>query len=289
MSSHAGLFVQSTSDGTKGLMPIDGRLILGAVHGTTLGVYSGGGITLSASDMTATIAAGVWRIPDPSNSGAVFQSVTDQYGFTIQTAPSTGSRVDLIEIKQDDPGNGDSDPYAVINYVVGTGSTAPSVDAGCQALYTITVSSTSTVASKCVVSTLVADAQERSQRLFTYDSPWTGAYTGNDGYKWHDVNGVTFNLSRSANVLVTMGVRGSGAGQGGMFLDIDNAAQEVFLASPQNNGISNAFSTATLQLAAGTHTVDVYNAHWGAFNGVTGVITVNGTAMTRFAHIDLLS
>lgn len=284
MSMHAGLFVQANAAGA-GLMPIDARRILGSIHGTALGLYSGGVLSLSSGSMSATVSSGVWRIPDPTDSRAVYQSLTDDYTFTIATPPSTGSRTDLIEIKQDDPGNGDADPYAVIKYVTGTSTP----DAGYYPLWTVSVPSAATTASKCTPAKLVPDAYERSQRLITYDDTWVGAYTGANGYKWHDVHGLSFTLTRVTTVLVTMGVRGTGAGQGGMYLDIDNGAQEVFLATPQNDGISNAFATATLQLQPGTHTVDAYNAHWGDFTAVPGVITVNGVAMTRFAHIDLLS
>lgn len=117
MSARSGLFVAPTSG--VGTAPIDGRLALSGVLGATAQTVHGGAITQSGSTMAFTVAQAVLQLPDPTNAAAAFLSAIDQTVLTPAAGPSTGSRVDLIVAKQNNPENGDADSRASFSLIAG--------------------------------------------------------------------------------------------------------------------------------------------------------------------------
>ena len=297
--SHGGMFVNSTTGGV-GATPLDMRMVNAATWGAYFGVVTGGGVTLSTTAMTASVPQSVWQLIDPNNSNAVYRGVTDLYAFTIATAPSSGTRVDIIEVRQDDPDYGDSDPYTLIQYVEGSGSTAPTADAGWTTAYQITVPSTATVASKCTVSTLAPSVQDTPRRLFTWDDTSTTTYTtsvfNTDGVR---ATG-SFTLYKTCLLQVSIGQKGQGTGIGNLTVSLDTGAIQVAsiltpTVTPNGVGAHTGvnWNAATFQLTSGTHTVTVTNSYGGdsastTFSPKTGLFTMNGVAYSRAVHVDLI-
>ena len=122
--SHSGLFVAPDTSGI-GTSPTDGRLALAGVLGTNARPIAGGGISQSSSNMQITVAAGVWMAPDPANSAAPFLTATDATVVTPSPGPASGSRIDSIVLKQNNPENGDSDARSNITLIAGTAASVP--------------------------------------------------------------------------------------------------------------------------------------------------------------------
>lgn len=142
--AHTGLFVAPVA-GTPpvGMSPTDGRLVLGAVFGTTAQLVSGGAFTPSATAMTATVAQAVWQTPDVTNGAATFLSPTDLTNLTFSAAPGTGGRIDLVCVKQNNVENSDADSRANVFIVQGTASgtpTAPATPAGASVYLQVLIS-----------------------------------------------------------------------------------------------------------------------------------------------------
>lgn len=69
--------------------------------------------------MQFTVAAGVWQIGDVTNAAATFLTATDQITLTGTAGPGTGSRIDLIVVKQNNIENGDADSRSNVSLVTG--------------------------------------------------------------------------------------------------------------------------------------------------------------------------
>lgn len=155
MVARTGLFV-APLPGTppQGTSPTDGRLVLGGLFGTTGGCISGGTMTASATAMTIAIAAAVWRIPDPTNTAGVYLSPADAYTFTLAAGPASGSRIDLLWVKQDNYENGDADSRVTYGITAGTAASspvAPTLPAGVMQLARVTVGQGISNAAACTV------------------------------------------------------------------------------------------------------------------------------------------
>ncbi|MET3635670.1 hypothetical protein [Curtobacterium oceanosedimentum] len=155
MAARTGLFTAPVP-GTPpvGSSPLDGRRVLGALYGTAFQVLSGGGIAQSSSSMAFTVGQTVWGIPDPTDSAAVFLSPSDAVTITPAQGPSTGSRKDIIQVKQNDYGNNDPDSRMQVVLKAGAAGgspTAPTPDAGYQLFATITVPTNATNAAACTI------------------------------------------------------------------------------------------------------------------------------------------
>lgn len=152
MTARSGLFVAPT--GTAGTAPIDARLALSSLIGSTPQLASGGAITQSATTMAFTIANAVLQLPDPSNSAASFLSPIDQTVLTPAQGPATGSRIDLIVGKQNNPESGDADSRASFSLIAGQAGApgvAPAVPAGYFRYADINVPANATNAAACTV------------------------------------------------------------------------------------------------------------------------------------------
>lgn len=152
MTAHSGLFVLPKSG--VGTSPTDARLALSGLIGTTSQLLSGGAITQSASTMQVTIAYAVHQLPDPTNSNASFVAAIDQTVVTPAAGPATGSRIDLICAKQDNPENGDSDAsagYLLVPGTAGAPGVAPAVPAGYYRFADINVPANAANAAACTI------------------------------------------------------------------------------------------------------------------------------------------
>jgi hypothetical protein len=127
---------------------------LSGIIGATAQTVQGGAITQSGSSMAFTIAQSVMQLPDPTNAAASFVSAIDSTILTPAVGPVTGSRVDLIVGKQNNPENGDADSRASFFLVAGTAGApgvAPAVPAGCLRYADINVPTNAANAAACTV------------------------------------------------------------------------------------------------------------------------------------------
>lgn len=152
MTARSGLFVAPTSG--VGAAPIDARLALSGVLGAVPQCVQGGAITQSGTTMQFTIGQSVMQLPDPTNGAASFVSAIDQTVVTPAAGPGTGSRIDLIVAKQNNPENGDADSRASFSLIAGTAGApgvAPSVPAGYFRYADINVPALASNAAACTV------------------------------------------------------------------------------------------------------------------------------------------
>lgn len=122
-------------DSVRGSTPVDGRLAMAGLVtpagdlGVTAGVLSGLAVTgrSTAPTWAYSVSAGHAVTTRGASDGA---SLTGLDGATdtptVTAAPATGSRWDLIWIRQRDVDNGDPDSDAVLGVTSGTASGSPS-------------------------------------------------------------------------------------------------------------------------------------------------------------------
>ena len=154
MVARSGLFVAPVAG--VGASPTDARLALSALIGTTAQQASGGVTAQSASTMAFTVPSSVWQLPDPTNANATFLSATDPFTLTPAAGPGTGSRIDLLCVKQNNIENGDADSRANVILVGGTAGApgvAPAVPTGAWLYQTITVPTSAANAAACTIVT----------------------------------------------------------------------------------------------------------------------------------------
>jgi hypothetical protein len=104
--------------------------------------------------MQFTVAQAVLQLPDSTNAAAAFVSPIDQTILTPAVGPVTGSRIDLIVGKQNDPQNADPDARASFSLIAGTAGTpgfAPAVPAGFFRYADIEVPTNAANAAACTV------------------------------------------------------------------------------------------------------------------------------------------
>lgn len=170
MSVARGLFVAGV-DENDGTTPVEARLALAGLVtqsgdlGVTAGVISGGAVAgrSTAPTWAYTVTAGHFVLTRGATDGAVVIA-TDGATDTpvVSAAPATGSRWDLIWIRQRDVENADPDSNAVLGVTSGTSSGSPSkpygsVPAGALVLAEAQVSAgASNTADPLVVITLAA-------------------------------------------------------------------------------------------------------------------------------------
>ena len=155
MVARSGLFVAPAA-GPVGATPTDARLALSALTGTTPQQASGGVTAQSASTMVFTVPSSVWQLPDVTNAGATFLAATDPFALTATAGPATGSRIDLICVKQNNVENSDTDSRVNVILVTGTAGApgvAPATPAGAWVYQTITVPTSAANAAACTVAT----------------------------------------------------------------------------------------------------------------------------------------
>jgi hypothetical protein len=155
MVARTGLFVAPVPGPPPvGTSPTDGRLVLGALFGTTGGCLSGGAFTTSGTLMQATIAPAVWRIPDPTNTGGVYLSPADTTTLTFSAGPASGSRIDAIWVRQNNYEALDADSRVTYGVTTGTATsspTAPAIPAGAMKIGQLTVPTGASNAAACVL------------------------------------------------------------------------------------------------------------------------------------------
>lgn len=132
MTANRGLFVRN--NGTTGTTPIEGRLVLASlVAENSPGVPRNGlldqkatnVVTGSASNMSYNVAACNPVINRATNEGVYMLTLTGTTNVVTDAAPGTGSRWDLIYVKQDDLDKGDADNLPVVGVQKGTAAASP--------------------------------------------------------------------------------------------------------------------------------------------------------------------
>ena len=157
MVARSGIFVAPVVGSPPvGMSPTDGRIAFSALIGTTPQLASGGLITQSASVMAITVAAAVWQLPDVSNAAgtSTFLSATDLFTVTPAAGPGTGSRIDLIVVKQNNVENADADSRVNVVLVAGTAGApgvAPAVPTGAYLYATVNVPTSAANSNACTV------------------------------------------------------------------------------------------------------------------------------------------
>lgn len=195
MASRSALFVGLDSSG-NGLTPADGRRALGAMYGTTARPLLVPSWTGSSSNMQITVAQNVWQLPDPTDSASTFISPMDSFVVTPAAGPSSGSRIDSIVIKQDNPQNGDPDPYTVPSLIAGT-TAPPAIPVGYYEVARVTVPAGVSNATGATVQFLfpaglapAAIMAQSSASLSTITGTVIGqiAYVGTTEFRWDGTN-----------------------------------------------------------------------------------------------------
>lgn len=131
MTANRGLFVRN--NGTVGTTPIEGRLVLASlVAENAPGVPRQGLLdqkatvvvagTASTSPMSYDVSAITTVINRAANEGVYINTLTGTSNVATTAAPGTGSRYDLIYVKQNDTDKGDADNTAVLAVLQGTAS-----------------------------------------------------------------------------------------------------------------------------------------------------------------------
>lgn len=167
--ARSGLFV----DPVPGNPPVgtamsDARRVLGAVGGTVFKPISGGTVSTSGSNMNVTVAQSVWNIPDPLDSASAFWSATDAATLTPASGPATGSRIDLIVVKQNNIAGGDADSRVNISLVAGTPAaspTAPSTPAGAQVIAQVLVPTNASTSNACTITYMGRQAVQAPREI----------------------------------------------------------------------------------------------------------------------------
>lgn len=129
MTANRGLFVRN--NGTVGTTPIEGRLVLASMLAeNSLGVPRQGLLDQRATvvvsgtaNMSYDVAACTPVLNRASNEGVYMFTLTGTTNVTTTAAPGTGSRWDLIYVKQSDLDKGDSVNTATVAVLQGTSST----------------------------------------------------------------------------------------------------------------------------------------------------------------------
>lgn len=185
MVDRTGLFVAPLPGATPaGTSPTDGRLVLGGLFGTGAGCISGGALTASATQMQIAVAAAVWRIPDPTNTAGVYLAPADPATFTFSAGPASGSRIDVLWVRQNNYEAGDANSRVVYGVAAGTAAsspTAPAVPAGAIAIGQLTVPAGAANAAACTLVTPYAGQAVAPPPLLvatTAQLPASGAHYG---------------------------------------------------------------------------------------------------------------
>src|SRR6478609_1554677 len=134
MTVGRGLFVAGV-DESDGTTPVEARLALAGLLtpngelGVTPGVISGGAVAgrSTAPTWAYTVAAGHFVLTRGATDGAVLIATSGTTNTpTVSAAPVTGSRWDLIWVRQRDVENADPDSNSVLGVTSGTSSGSPS-------------------------------------------------------------------------------------------------------------------------------------------------------------------
>ncbi|WNO26040.1 minor tail protein [Arthrobacter phage Wildwest] len=129
MTANRGLFVRNL--GTVGTTPIEGRLVMASlVAENSPGVPRNGlldqratTVVSGTASMTYSVAACNIVVNRAAGEGVYMFNLTGTTTVATTNAPGSGSRWDLIYVKQNDPDKGDANNTAVLAVLQGTSST----------------------------------------------------------------------------------------------------------------------------------------------------------------------
>lgn len=132
MTANRGLFVRNS--GNVGTTPIEGRLVLASLLAENApGVPRQGLldqkvanlVTGSATDMSYNVGPCTPVLNRATGEGTYLFTLTGTTNVVTDAAPATGSRYDLVYVKQNDPDKGDATNTAVLGVVKGTAAASP--------------------------------------------------------------------------------------------------------------------------------------------------------------------
>jgi hypothetical protein len=127
---------------------------LAGLIGVVPQLVQGGVVFQVSTSMQIQVGASVWQLPDPTNALATFLAATDGAFLNFAAGPATGSRIDLIAVKQNNPENGDADSRAnivILPGVAGAPGVPPAVPAGYFRFADILVPTNAANAAACTV------------------------------------------------------------------------------------------------------------------------------------------
>ena len=306
MVARSGMFVAPLAGSPPtGMSPTDGRLAFSSLIGTVPQLASGGAITQSPSVMTITVAAAVWQLPDVSNAAGLttFLSATDQFVLTPAAGPATGSRIDLIVVKQNNVENADADSRVNVILVAGTPGApgvAPAVPGGGYLYATVTVPTSAANAAACTVviarpstfapltikaTTLILLNQITgvpAQRATVYaDGPNNGDYVW--GTNWVSTGDRYITATRSSSFTLSANSTNyllTGAGGAGVFWGVPTASSALANTSTYNNELYS-FAPTLGELSvkiAGTYEIELnVSATQTGSGGTTSIGIVKNT------------
>lgn len=116
-------FPVSGADG-NGTSASDMRKIVSS-HWASLGVISGAGVSTSSSGLTYAVAAGTAVASRGTSYGAV-EFLVPAGTITTDAGPASGSRLDVVWAKPNDPSQGDANADVVLGVTKGAVASAPS-------------------------------------------------------------------------------------------------------------------------------------------------------------------
>lgn len=129
MTANRGLFVRNV--GTTGTTPIEGRLVLASLVAENSPGNPRNGlldqkattVVSGTATMTYSVAPCTVIVNRAAGEGVYMFTLTGTSTVATTNAPGTGSRWDLIYVKQNDPDKGDATNTAVLAVLQGTAST----------------------------------------------------------------------------------------------------------------------------------------------------------------------
>lgn len=145
-----GLGINKDSAG-NGRSPLDERLVNGGLR--TPGVISGCAVTTSSSAMRYAVAVGVAQVSRSATDGGVPLPVPATTS-TVDAGPGSGSRIDVVWVRQHDPDQGDPDALVEVGVTQGAAAaspTKPTLPTGALQLKAYTVPAGATATSACTV------------------------------------------------------------------------------------------------------------------------------------------
>ena len=132
MTAYRGLYVPLTADGT-GTTPLEARLALaGTLAQNSPGVPREGllrqnseTVVMGTGNMSYVVGPCSPVIARSANDGVYTMSLTGNTSISTTAAPASGSRWDLIFVKQNDASRGDGDNAPVLGVVQGIAASTP--------------------------------------------------------------------------------------------------------------------------------------------------------------------
>lgn len=255
----AGFGVDPTKDGsgniTSGTTSQDIRKVNAALYGP--GILSGCGVTLSSAAMTYTVAAGVVAIP--MATGEVVLAPVPATTINAATVPSSGTRTDIIYVKQNTPSI-DGNSNVVVSYGQTLPAQAQKIDS-----YTLPAGATTTSAgSRAAFVDFSIPYSGGLGRLSYYQHAYNGTLrsspaerVGNATIYLPTDRMVTWKVTAVLSAVNAAGFDNSKYCEYGFLPNFDGTDWVYWTTGGLHQAWQTFFWQATIPMAAGTHTVNL--------------------------------